>query len=792
MDQEVLDHPSGQTIEETTERVPDLRAKTVEISENSRKVLERRYLRKAADGRPAETVEDMFWRVSRNIAEAEKLYDENADTRSVAREFYEMMASLEFLPNSPTLMNAGRELQQLSACFVLPIEDSMESIFEAVKNTALIHKSGGGTGFSFSKLRPSGDTVGSTSGISSGPISFMTVFDGATEAIKQGGTRRGANMGILRVDHPDILHFISCKEENDKLNNFNISVSLTEKFMKALDANSGYELINPRNGLAVGTLNAREVFDKIVRMAWKNGDPGIIFLDRINEHNPTPQLGPMESTNPCGEQPLLPFESCNLGSINLSRMVKRREGRDGTAFEIDEERLRATVKKAVHFLDNVIDMNRYPIEEIAVTTRSNRKIGLGVMGFADLLIMLGIPYDSEEAIRTAERVMGLIQETGHEASAELAAERGLFPNYKGSIYEKKNEPIRNATVTTIAPTGTISIISSCSSGIEPLFALAFTRTVMDGTALLEVNPLFKEIARERGFDSEEVMRQVAEKGSLHDVEGIPEDVKRVFVTAHDITPEWHIKMQSAFQKYTDNAVSKTVNFPNSATVEDVARVYTLAYELGCKGVTVYRDGSRDVQVLTRGKETPARETEAGEIEPQQTTPTVRPRGEIAFGITRKIKTGCGNLYVTINEDEEGRPIEIFTQIGKAGGCVASQCEAMGRMTSLALRTGVDPQDIIKQMRGISCHLPVGYGAGKVTSCSDAMAKAMEWYILFKMNRNNSPLNMDGGMASAINPDSSIQAAPTVFKRGACPDCGGSVEHADGCVVCRGCGYTECG
>jgi len=795
MDQEVLDNPGRPVLKDAAGRGAEPAACSIEISENSRKVLERRYLKKGTDGKPDETVEDMFWRVSRNIARADARYDEGADTGAVASEFYDMMASLCFLPNSPTLMNAGRELQQLSACFVLPIEDSMESIFEAVKNTALIHKSGGGTGFSFSKLRPSGDTVGSTSGISSGPISFMTVFDGATEAIKQGGTRRGANMGILRVDHPDIMHFISCKADNNKLNNFNISVSLTEEFMKALKKGEDYELINPKDNSVTGTLNAAEVFDKITQMAWKNGDPGIIFLDRINAENPTPQVGPIESTNPCGEQPLLAYESCNLGSINLSRMVKRRANGSGPAFELDEARLKDTVKKAVHFLDNVIDMNRYPIEEISVTTRSNRKIGLGVMGFADMLIMLGIPYDSDEAIELAHKVMGLIQKTGHEASAELATRRGVFPNYKGSMYEKKNEPIRNATVTTIAPTGTISIISSCSSGIEPLFALAYTRTVMDNTALLEVNPIFKEVARKRGFDSEEIMQQVAEKGSLHDIEGIPEDIKRVFVTAHDITPEWHIKMQSAFQRYTDNAVSKTVNFPNEATVEDVANVYTLAYNLGCKGVTVYRDGSREVQVLTRGKEAPAAasaEVETIEEPRPSQTPTVRPRGELAFGITKKIKTGCGNLYVTINEDEEGRPIEIFTQIGKAGGCVASQCEAMGRMTSLALRTGVDPQDIIKQMRGISCHLPVGYGAGKVTSCSDAMAKAMEWYMLFKMNRNNSPLNMEGGVGLAMDTKTPLQATANVFKRGACPDCGGSVEHADGCVVCRGCGYTECG
>ncbi|GMR04652.1 MAG: vitamin B12-dependent ribonucleotide reductase [Thermodesulfobacteriota bacterium] len=774
----------------------------VEISENCRKVLEKRYLKKDAEGNTIETVEEMFWRVSANIAEAEKNYDDEADTMSVALEFYRMMASLEFMPNSPTLMNAGRDLQQLSACFVLPIEDSMESIFDAVKHTALIHKSGGGTGFSFSRLRPSGDLVGSTSGISSGPISFMTVFDGATEAIKQGGTRRGANMGILRVDHPDIMKFISCKEDNTKLNNFNISVNITEEFMEAVDAGSDYDLKNPRNQKTLGSLNAKEVFDKIVDMAWKNGEPGIIFIDRINAENPTPHVGEIESTNPCGEQPLLPYESCNLGSINLNRMVKKAGDGSDSGYELDEEKLKETVKKAVRFLDNVIDMNRYPIDKIDAMTKSNRKIGLGVMGFADMLIKLSIPYDSEEAIEAAEKVMSLIQATGREASMELARARGTFPNYTGSVYDRMKIPVRNATVTTIAPTGTISIISSCSSGVEPIFALAFTRNVMDGAALLEVNPLFEDIARKRGFDSPELMKEVADAGTLHGIEGIPDDVKRVFVTAHDITPEWHIRMQAAFQKYTDNAVSKTVNFPNEATVEDVARVYGLAHKLGCKGVTVYRDGSRDAQVLQKGseKKTPL---EATQLPVAQTysAASPRPRGEIAFGITRKIKTGCGNLYVTINEDEEGQPIEIFTQIGKAGGCVASQCEAMGRMTSLALRSGVVPAEIIKQMRGISCHLPVGFGATKVTSCADAMAKAMEWYMLYKTNGGQNPLYREkdvfdtpgtGTTATALEDHLDFTPVPSVFKRGACPDCGGSVEHADGCVVCRGCGYTECG
>ena len=764
-----------------------------EINENGRRVLEKRYLKKTLDGTPTESIEDMFWRVASNIAHAEAVFDPSADTEAVAEEFYSMMTNLEFMPNSPTLMNAGRELQQLSACFVLPVEDSMESIFEAVKNTALIHKSGGGTGFSFSRLRPSGDSVGSTSGISSGPISFMTVFDSATEAIKQGGTRRGANMGILRVDHPDVLNFIYCKEDNSKLNNFNISVNLTEDFMEAVKKNSDYDLVNPKDGSIAGSLNAREVFDKIVKMAWRNGEPGIIFIDQMNADNPTPHIGEIESTNPCGEQPLLPYESCNLGSINLSRMLK---DNPAGGLEVDWERLEATVARAVRFLDNVIEMNRYPIKQIDEVTRSNRKIGLGVMGFADMLIRLGVPYNSIEATGVAEEIMGFIQSRGREASVLLADERGAFPNYKGSIFDGGPSP-RNATVTTIAPTGTISIIAGCSSGIEPLFALAFTRNVMEGTELIEVNPLFEEYARIRGFDSPEIMKQIAEKGTLHGVKGVPDDVKDIFVTAHDISPEWHIKMQAAFQKYTDNAVSKTVNFSKEATEADVAEVYLMAYRLGCKGITVYRDGSRDAQVLTRGseKQAAAPDAEAASAVPAeivQSAPLSRPksRGEVAFGVTRKMKTGCGNLYVTINEDEEGHPIEIFTQIGKAGGCVSSQCESMGRLTSLALRSGVKADEIVKQMRGISCHLPVGFGGGKVTSCADAMAKAMDWYLGLKRSTagqsfGSVPAHGDNGhkldftLASEIN------------KRGACPDCGGTVEHSDGCLVCRGCGYSEC-
>src|SRR3989338_6392688 len=792
-----------------------------QLTPNAVKVLEKRYLKKDLNGNPIETPEAMLWRVADNISQADKFYDPKADIQRTAETFYEMIVSLEFMPNSQTLMNAGRELQQLSACFVLPVEDSMESIFEAVKHTALIHKSGGGTGFSFSKLRPSGDIVGSTSGISSGPISFMTVFDSATEAIKQGGTRRGANMGILRVDHPDIMSFITCKEDNNKLNNFNISVAITENFMEAVEKGEEYDLNSPRTGKPCGKLNAKEVFDKIVNMAWRNGDPGIIFIDRINRDNPTPHIGEIESTNPCGEQPLLPYESCNLGSINLAKMVKRRgqraEGRGqtdysmlhapcSTPYEIDWDRLEYITKEAVHFLDNVIDMNRYPIQQIEKMNKGNRKIGLGVMGFADMLIRLGIPYNSKEAIETAEEVMGFIHEKGREVSVELAEKRGSFPNFKGSLYDGGNQ-VRNATVTTIAPTGTISMIAGCSSGIEPIFALAFTRNVLDGAELVEANPLFEEIAKERGFYSPELMKKVAKTGGLHDVDEVPDDIKKLFVTSHDITPDWHINMQAAFQKYTDNAVSKTVNFSNEATSEDVADVYRLAYELDCKGVTVYRDGSRDVQVLNKGQKKDGEKRRIGESEsplpPVSASPihlTPKPRGEVTFGATRKMKTGCGNLYVTINEDEEGRPFEIFTQIGKAGGCAASQCEAIGRMASLALRSGIQAEEVVKQMRGISCHVPAGYGKEKILSCSDAVARAMEWYINYKMQTQNSRFKTqdlkqmvysDGPKQTQHATLNAQSAEFDVFQRGACPDCGSQMQYEEGCAKCV-CGYSDCG
>jgi ribonucleoside-diphosphate reductase alpha chain len=729
------------------------------LSKNALTVLEKRYLKRDKDGKVLETPVDMFRRVADTIAAADVNFDKKADTAALAAEFYRMMTTFEFLPNSPTLMNAGRELGQLSACFVLPVGDSMEEIFDSVKNTALIHKSGGGTGFSFSRLRPANDVVMSTTGISSGPISFMRVFDVATETIKQGGTRRGANMGILRVDHPDVMNFIMCKADQHQLNNFNISIGITEAFMKAVDEDRDYDIINPRNGQVCGAMNARKVFNRIVKQAWENGEPGIIFLDRLNRDNPTPLIGEIEATNPCGEQPLLPYESCNLGSINLGRMLKNGK--------IDWDRLREVVQLAVHFLDNVIEVNNYPLPQIGEMTRSNRKIGLGVMGWADLLILLGIPYCSDDAITLSEKVMRFINDEGHAYSRQLAKVRGPFPNFKGSIYDRPGKgEIRNATITTIAPTGTISIIAGASSGVEPLFAVSFVRQVMDNNKLIEINPLFEEIARTRGFYSEELMEKIAEHGTVADLPEVPEDIREIFVTAHDITPEYHIRMQAAFQRYTDNAVSKTVNFPNSASIQDVEKVYRLAYESDCKGVTIYRDGSRDIQVLSTGNQEEKPAAPAAE----EKHPVKRERPKALRGATYQMQTGCGPLYVTINEDKNGL-FELFTTMGKAGGCASSQCEAIGRMVSLAWRSGVQARQVVKQLLGISCHCPSGFGESKVLSCADAVAKAIQALIHEK-----------GELAEMHQP---------TMEKGACPECGGAVEHEGGCAVCRACGYSEC-
>ena len=579
----------------------------VTLSENAKIVLAQRYQKTDPATGEKESVEGMFWRVAKAIASSEENYPTSPwKAEDLALRFYELMAEGIFLPNSPTLMNAGLPLGQLAACFVLPVGDSIEEIFDAVKFAAMIHKSGGGTGFSFSRLRPKGSRVGTTGGVASGPVSFLRIFNTATEQIKQGGTRRGANMGILRVDHPDILEFISAKEKDGEFNNFNLSVGLTEAFMEAAEKGEDFDLVNPHNGEKAGSLNAREVFDLLVRKAWASGDPGIVFLDRINRDNPCPALGEIEATNPCGEQPLQAYEACNLGSINLSRMVytdeerarRAKSGLDALEAGLDVEKLKETVRLAVRFLDNVIDASLYPLEVIGNTVRANRKIGLGVMGFADMLFELGIPYASAESLAAAERVMSIVQEEGRTASRELARERGPFPNFAKSVFAN-GEPLRNATVTTIAPTGTLSIIASCSSGIEPLFALAFTRNVLDGKRLTEVNRHFLRALELRGLYSEELVEKVKSQGTVKGL-GLPADMEKVFATAQDIEPAWHVAMQAAFQKYTDNAVSKTVNLPHEASVEDVRDCYLKAYRDGCKGVTIYRDGCKSVQVLSAG------------------------------------------------------------------------------------------------------------------------------------------------------------------------------------------------
>lgn len=743
---------------------------------NSVTVLKKRYLRKNESGQ-MESPKDLFIRVAKNIAQAELKFDSNADVDSVADTFYAQMASLKFLPNSPTLMNAGNALQQLSACFVLPVDDSLEAIFEAVKYTALIHKSGGGTGFSFSRLRPKDDSVKTTKGVSSGPVSFMSVFDAATETIKQGGMRRGANMGILRVDHPDIMEFIYAKQDKTKLTNFNLSVGITEEFMKSVKNGTDYDLLTPRDRKKTGSKNAKEVFNEMVRLAWEGGDPGIIFLDRINNANPTPAEGEMESTNPCGEQPLLPYESCNLGSINLVQFVKNGK--------INWDDLRETIRIAVRFLDNVIEMNNYPIKQIDEMTKKNRKIGLGIMGWADMLVMLNIPYNSDEAISLAEEVMKFIRDEGRKMSVELAEKRGSFPAFEKSIYPALGfKAMRNATITTIAPTGTISIIAGASSGIEPYFALAYYRNVMDNNKLPEVNPYFLEKANEGKFYSESLMNKLAEAGNAHNLTEVPEEIRKIFVTSHEIEPVWHVKMQAAFQKYTDNAVSKTVNFQNSATIEDVEKAYMLAYDLGCKGITIYRDGSRSGQVLNIGK---VKEEKQEEVITVPAKPKERPA--ILIGKTIEKTTGCGKMYVTINQDTEGKVFEVFTSIGKAGGCAQSQAEAIGRLISLNLRSGVEPEFIIRQLKGISCHTPHGFGSQRILSCADAVGKALEEAI-------HNPLNVQVVRNDSITVDSLLadidkKAGKKVVSNGACPECGAPVEYIEGCLTCQSCGYSKC-
>ncbi len=769
-----------------------------DLTDNAEVVLRRRYLSKDRDGNILEDPDGMFRRVAHNLSQAEKLYGADEGQRQATEDrFYLAMRRLELLPNSPTLMNAGRELQQLSACFVLPVDDSLDGIFDKVKQTALIHKSGGGTGFAFSRLRPEGDVVGSTGGVASGPVSFIRAFDTATDVVKQGGTRRGANMGILDVTHPDVMKFIRSKESGQALVNFNISVGVNVDFMEKVKRGDSYDLVNPRTGKITGQLNAREVFDLLAEMAWKTGDPGLVFLDIINRDNPNPQLGRIESTNPCGEQPLLPYESCNLASVNLARMVQY----EGGDVSIDWDRLAETIEVAVHMLDNVIDMNEYPIPEIAEMSRKTRRIGLGVMGFADLLVQLAIPYDSPEALDTSEQVMGFIKDETHRASMQLALDRGPFPAWEGSIYNGRNGDesrlMRNSAPTTIAPTGTISIIAGASSGIEPLFALGYVRNVMDNTRLVESNPYFEAVARHEGFYSEELIEEIARTGTLEGLE-VPDWVKDVFRTSHDISPEWHVRMQGAAQAHTDNAVSKTINFPHTATVEDVAQAYMLAYELGCKGITVYRDGSKDGQVLSTGDTGSAEEKDSqAPITQMHVTPRSRPQS--IQGVTERVRTGHGNMYVTVNFDENRQPFEVFGNLGKAGGCDSAQLEAISRLVSLALRSGIDPGTVLEQLRGITC-CPAWDDGTLVRSAPDAVALALER----QTNGGDGPAALGHGVQMAFAPevvhngnghnhdnDNGRDHSVVQLTGRRCPDCNTPVIYQEGCLMCISCGWNKC-
>jgi ribonucleoside-diphosphate reductase alpha chain len=758
------------------------------------------------------------------------------------------MTRRKFEPNSPTLMNAGRPLGQLSACFVLPVEDALSNgqsgIYDTLRSMALVHQSGGGTGFGFSRLRPSGDIVKSTTGVASGPVSFMSLYDSSTEVVKQGGTRRGANMGILRVDHPDILEFIDCKQDITKITNFNISVAVTDAFMNAVERGEAYDLYSPRSGAVVGQLDAREVWNKVVQNAWRTGEPGVFFVDRANFYNPVPHLGSYEATNPCGEQPLLAYDVCNLGSVNVGAFYRGDVPADAPWYEkIDWKEYRRVVRLSTHFLDNVIDANQYPLPQITDLAQRIRRIGLGIMGFADLLVRLGVPYNSEEGVEIGRRVMEFMDEESKKESERLAEQRGEFPEWEQSIWGpdatcarapngeriRPERKLRNCNVTTVAPTGTISIIAGCSSGIEPLFAVAFMRN-QAGVLMPDVNEDFVAIAREQGWYSEELMKRIAEEGHIHFSE-VPEAVQKAFVTAHDITPEWHVRMQAGFQKYVDSAISKTTNFPQEATPEQVREIYEMAFRLNCKGVTVYRDGSRDNQVLSTGKTvSPAQQADEvarlteltaqlasleaelraardelararQEAHSASLRRSKRKRPPVLKGSTRKMTSPLGDVYVTINEDEHHQPFEVFATLGKAGSIAMADVEAIGRLASLALRFGIPVNEIYSQLRGISSDRAIGFGANKVLSVPDAVAQAIEAREQEKAGIQQelipaAALGSSGGAGTAAQvPVQQLSLSgydPGESFMGTCPDCQGQLEFAEGCMKCHICGFSECG
>ncbi|MCX5765872.1 MAG: vitamin B12-dependent ribonucleotide reductase [Gemmatimonadetes bacterium] len=822
------------------------------LSQNARTVLEKRYLVKDKTGRSVETPEDMFWRVATVVAEADRRYGASDEAvNKIANQFYELMTQRRFEPNSPTLMNAGRPLGQLSACFVLPVGDALsngrDGIYDTLRSMALIHQSGGGTGFSFSRLRGKGSMVRSTTGVASGPVSFMNLYDASTDAVKQGGTRRGANMGILRVDHPDVLEFIACKEDLTKVVNFNISVGITDAFMRALEANAEYDLIDPGTKQVVGSLKANDVWDKMILGAWRTGEPGVFFIDEANRYNPVPHLGAYEATNPCGEQPLLPYDVCNLGSVNIGNYVEHGA--------MNWNALAADIHLSSHFLDNIIDVNKYPLPEIDALAKRIRRIGIGVMGFADALIRLGIAYDTPEGVAFGKQVMEFLDVEGKKESERLAKERGAFPEWAQSIWGPDNscardesgarirpmQMLRNCNVTTVAPTGTISIIAGCSSGLEPLFAVAFMRN-QAGVMMPDVNEDFVAIAKSEGWYSTDLMERIAKTGHVNHAE-VPAKWQRVFVTANAIAPEWHIKMQAAFQEHCDSAISKTTNFAHTATQDDVRAIYEMAWKANCKGVTVYRDGSRDGQVLSTGATETAKaervggaagaesKREIGELAGQLAEAAAendrlkkllfdaeaenlqrrqkRSRPDLLRGTTIRKQTPLGVMFVNITEDEKGQPFEVFISLGKAGGSAMADAEALGRLLSLGLRSGIPMSEIHRQLRGISSDRAVGLGPNKILSMPDAVGLAIEEWQRAKQGVQQellaAPSNSPSADSSVSQPVLSRQVTGALQQEamfesvnsgdafiGTCPDCGSQLEFAEGCVKCHVCGFSECG
>lgn len=825
----------------------------IALTQNALTVLEKRYLVRDAKGKPMETPEQLFWRVATVVAEADRRYGATEGAvNEVADAFYRLMTERRFVPNSPTLMNAGRPLGQLSACFVLPVEDALSNgqagIYDTLRAMALIHQSGGGTGFSFSRLRAKGSMVRSTTGVASGPVSFMKLYDASTDAVKQGGTRRGANMGILRVDHPDIMEFITCKDDLTQVTNFNISVAVTSTFMDAVKAGTNYDLIDPSTGQVVGELDASVVWNKMIEGAWRTGEPGVFFIDEANRYNPVPHLGAYEATNPCGEQPLLAYDVCNLGSINVGYYV--------TNGEMDWVAFRRDVQLSTHFLDNIIDVNKYPLPEIDALSKRIRRIGLGIMGFADALVRLGIPYDSTEGVEFGRKLMAFVDTEAKKESQRLAEDRGAFPEWARSIWGpdetcardaegqriRPMQLLRNCNVTTVAPTGTISIIAGCSSGLEPLFAVAFMRN-QAGTMMPDVNEDFVAIAKKEGWYSDELMERIAKQGHIHFSE-VPDRWQKVFVTANEIKPEWHIRMQAAYQEHTDSAISKTTNFAHTATQEDVRAIYEQAYDLKCKGVTVYRDGSRDNQVLSTGQTETAKAVRDGVAAPESDKRAVgelhgtiaelnaemdrlrrqlfdaesentqrrakRARPDKLRSTSIRKETPLGTMYVHISEDERGQPFEVFINLGKAGGSAMADAEAMGRMISLALRSGIPLMEIHRQLRGISSDRAVGLGPNKVLSVPDAIGMALfDWHqekqgvqqeLLREARQAGSPpavetvdvvlpaMKTTGGEQMEFLPYD--ETAKSFI--GTCPDCGSQLEFAEGCVKCHVCGFSECG